>query len=169
LLFDEPTSGLDPESAHAVLQLIRDMTLDGSTVVMCTHHLIEAEGLADQVVMLEEGTDLIAGPPAELARRYWPASEVRIDAEDHSGLDLIAGHDGVRQYARTGGAARVQLDDLKRIPELVAALVEQGVRVTRVEPHEPTLEDLYFAVRRERRAGHEGAVPLIDSSKGGPR
>ena len=149
LLFDEPTSGLDPESAHAVLQLIRDMTRDGSTVVMCTHHLIEAEGLADQVVMLEDGTDLISGRPAELARRYWPADEVLIDAEDRSGLDLIAGAPGVVNYGRTDGAARIQVDALTRVPELVQALTAAGVRITRVAPHEPTLEDLYFAVRRE--------------------
>jgi ABC-2 type transport system ATP-binding protein len=149
LLFDEPTSGLDPESSHAVLQLIRDMTRDGSTVVMCTHHLVEAEGLADQVVMLEDGKDLIAGKPADLARRYWPVDEVLIDAEDRSGLDLIAGAQGVVQYGREGGPARVQLDDLTRVPELVRTLTDAGVRITRVAPHEPTLEDLYFAVRRE--------------------
>ena len=65
LLFDEPTSGLDPESSHAVLELIREMTADGHTVVMCTHLLIEAEGLADQIVVLENGTDLIHGTPGD--------------------------------------------------------------------------------------------------------
>ena len=72
-----------------------------------------------------------------------------IDAEDRSGLDLIAGAEGVVQYGRADGPARVQLDDLARVPELVRALSESGVRITRVAPHEPTLEDLYFAVRRE--------------------
>src|SRR3546814_12264399 len=61
LLYDEPTSGLDPESSHAVLELIREMTGDGSTVVMCTHLLLEAEGLADQVGVMPDGTDLVAG------------------------------------------------------------------------------------------------------------
>src|SRR3954452_15416218 len=70
LLFDEPTSGLDPESSHAVLDLIREMTSDGATVIMCTHLLLEAEGLADQVVVLESGTDLLAGSQEELIRRY---------------------------------------------------------------------------------------------------
>ena len=72
LLFDEPTSGLDPESSHAVLELIREMTGDGSTVVMCTHLLLEAEGLADQVVVLEDGVDVVAAARGELTRRYWP-------------------------------------------------------------------------------------------------
>ena len=63
LLFDEPTSGLDPESSHAVLELIREMTGDGRTVLMCTHLLLEAEGLADQIVVLEDGDDLVSGTP----------------------------------------------------------------------------------------------------------
>ena len=72
LLYDEPTSGLDPESSYAVLDLIREMTAYGHTVVMCTHLLAEAEGLADHIVMMEAGTDLISGSPDELTRRYWP-------------------------------------------------------------------------------------------------
>jgi len=151
LLFDEPTSGLDPESSHAVLELIRDMTDDGHTVVMCTHLLIEAEGLADQVVVLEAGTDLLAGSQEELLRRYWPANLVFFDAEDPATLDTLAGREGVLGYER-GDRVRVQLDDLGRLPDLVAALVGEGVRLTRVEPHQPTLEELYFAVRAERRA-----------------
>src|SRR5947209_3084560 len=66
LLLDEPTSGLDPESGRAVLHLIREMASAGKTVVMCTHLLLEAEGLADQVVMLDQGRDLVAGRPEEL-------------------------------------------------------------------------------------------------------
>jgi ABC-2 type transport system ATP-binding protein len=148
LLFDEPTSGLDPESSHAVLGLIREMTGSGATVVMCTHLLLEAEGLADQVVVLERGADLVAGTPAELTRRYWPHAVVRIDAEDRDALDRLAEATGVVGYDRNGnGHAVVRLDDLARVPDLVFLLAREGVRVTRVEPHEPSLEDLYFAVR----------------------
>jgi ABC-2 type transport system ATP-binding protein len=151
LLFDEPTSGLDPESSHAVLELIRDMTSDGRTVVMCTHLLVEAEGLADQVVILEAGTDLLAGPQDELIRRYWPHPVVTLDAENPMALDRIAEWPGVVGYRRQQ-RVEVQLDDLGRVPDLVSRLAVEGVRLTRVEPHQPSLEDLYFAVRRERRA-----------------
>ena len=150
LLFDEPTSGLDPESSHAVLALIREMTQDGRTVVMCTHLLVEAEGLADQIIVLENGTDLLTGPQEELIRRYWPHQLVRFDAEDPAGLDALSGLDGVLAYRRDG-LAEVQVDDLARVPDLVAHLLGAGVRLTRVDPHEPTLEELYFAVRNERR------------------
>lgn len=155
LLFDEPTSGLDPESSAAVLQLIRQMTEEGRTVVMCTHLLVEAEGLADRVIILESGTDLMAGSPDELMKRYWPDDLVRVDAEDASQLDRLGALPGVLGLSRTNGDAgpvEVRVDDIGRIPDLVSALASTGVRVTRVEPHEPTLEELYFAVREERRS-----------------
>jgi ABC-2 type transport system ATP-binding protein len=152
LLYDEPTSGLDPESSHAVLELIHEMTDDGSTVVMCTHLLLEAEGLADQVVVLQDGADVVSGSPGDLTRRYWPHDMVRIGAEDPAALDGLRTHEGVLGYERADGLATLQLDGIGRVPDLVAALTAAGVRVTRVVPHEPSLEDLYFAVRQG--AGH---------------
>ena len=147
LLYDEPTSGLDPESSHAVLDLIHEMTADGSTVVMCTHLLLEAEGLADQVVVLQDGTDIVDGSPGELTKRFWPDAMVRLGADDPAALDALEHHDGVMGYERTDGVATVRLDRPERVPDLVFALASAGARVTRVEPHEPSLEDLYFAIR----------------------
>jgi ABC-2 type transport system ATP-binding protein len=152
LLFDEPTSGLDPESSHAVLDLIREMTDEGRTVVMCTHLLIEAEGLADQIIVLDNGTDLIHGTQENLIRKYWPGDLVRLDAEDPTQLEQLVGLDGVLGMKRTEDATEVELDDMGRVPDLVAALTAAGVRLTRVDPYHPSLEDLYFAIRRERRA-----------------
>ncbi|MGQ0831743.1 MAG: ABC transporter ATP-binding protein [Microthrixaceae bacterium] len=162
LLYDEPTSGLDPESSHAVLELIREMTADGSTVVMCTHLLLEAEGLADQVVVLQDGTDVVDGSPAELTRRYWPHDVVRIGAEDPEALDALSGRPGVLGYDRHNGVATLRLDGAGRVPDLVAALTSAGARVTRVEPHEPSLEDLYFAVRQESGHSRLGRVEGSD-------
>lgn len=159
LLFDEPTSGLDPESAQAVLELIRDMTADGHTVIMCTHLLSEAEGLADHVVVMEAGATLVSGDPASLTSRYWPGDLVLLDAEAPDQLDRVANWTGVVDYdRRAGDPAEVRLDGPGRIPELVAGLVRDGVRLTRVQPHAPTLEDLYFAVRRH--SGGAGLAPV---------
>jgi ABC-2 type transport system ATP-binding protein len=152
LLYDEPTSGLDPESSFAVLELIHEMAAEGRTVIMCTHLLLEAEGLADQVVVLEGGRDVIAGPPAELTRRYWPDTIVRIAATEPAALVALRGRPGVLGVdLEDDGRAVVRLDDIARVPDLVAVLVAEGTRVTRVEPFTPTLEDLYFAVRGMRQ------------------
>ena len=157
LLYDEPTSGLDPESSYAVLELIREMTGDGRTVVMCTHLLLEAEGLADQVVMLQDGRSLITGAPATLVRQYWPDATVLVDTEDRTSLEILRHQPGVLDVTFHGdgdgdgpgdGPATVSVDDLGRIPDLVLALTSVGARITRVAAVRHTLEDLYFAVRR---------------------
>jgi ABC-type multidrug transport system ATPase subunit len=130
LLLDEPTSGLDPESADAVLTLIDELAASGKAVVMCTHLLIEAEGLADRVVMVEAGRSLAAGAPHELATRYWPNPRV----------DLSVG----------AGSVRVDLDDADEVPALVAMLAAAGVDVNAVVPYRPSLPELYRRVRSER-------------------
>jgi ABC-2 type transport system ATP-binding protein len=166
LLFDEPTSGLDPESSHAVLEMIRDMTADGRTVVMCTHLLLEAEGLAEQVVVLQDGVDVVAGAPTELTARFWPTAVVRVDAEDRERLREVVDLPGVRGFEPADGTrpATVQLDDARRIPDLVLGLSAAGVRLTRVEPHTPSLEDLYFAVRSRRDLADDGGRQLTPSA-----
>ena len=86
LLLDEPTAGLDPESSRAVLALIDDYTMTGVTVVMSTHLLIEAEGLANHVVVMDHGLVLEAGRPDELRSKYFPNQICTFDASDRTGL-----------------------------------------------------------------------------------
>jgi ABC-2 type transport system ATP-binding protein len=155
LLLDEPTSGLDPESSQAVLQLIGELAAGGKAVVMCTHLLLEAEGLADHVVLLQDGRDVVSGPPQELVRRYWPVPEVVVDAEDRDALHrVLTGADGAPPPGVAGvsvaarGGFTVEIDRADRTPQLVQALVATGLRVTKVAPHDPSLEELYLAVRR---------------------
>jgi len=159
VLYDEPTSGLDPESSHAVLELIREMTAQGDTVVMCTHLLLEAEGLADQVVMLQDGRSLVQGAPGDLVRRYWPDHTVLVDAEERADLARLADVPGVLDVQTAAdGPATVVVDDPGRTPDLVFALARHGIRVTRVEVEHHSLEDLYFAVRRSSAENRIGEV-----------
>lgn len=149
LLLDEPTSGLDPESALAVLELIRHMTKDGQTVMMCTHLLLEAEGLADEIVVMQTGTNLKSGSPSELIREYWPVEQVRITSTMPQGLDRLDAHDQVLGFERVDDAAIVDVDSTLSIPAIVADLSKHNVPISSVVPLTPSLEDLYFAIRRE--------------------
>jgi ABC-type multidrug transport system ATPase subunit len=151
-----------------VLELIRTMTDSGATVVMCTHLLLEAEGLADQVVVLDGGVDLVSGTPIDLSRRYWPHAVVRIAGPDPLAIaSTVDGAAGV--LAVDAGVpdapVSVSIDDHGRVPDLVFALAAAGVRVTRVEPYEPSLEDLYFAVRGRTRPGEvpRDSTPLVSA------
>ncbi len=171
LLFDEPTSGLDPESSHAVLEMIREMTDNGRTVVMCTHLLLEAEGLADTVVVMEDGRDLVAGTPVELTRQFWPGTVVLVAAENPQAMAGAAEIEGVIHVEPDSDQSRLRLhlDGEHRTAEIVRALVERGVRLVRVEPIEPSLEDLYFAVRTKKAIADDGGRQLTpNNSEGGP-
>ena len=150
LLLDEPTAGLDPESARAVLNLIRELAGKGRTIVLCTHLLHEAEGVADQVVLMGAGQARIVGSQDDLADRFVTNPAVIIDAEDRAALRGLDRHKHVVS-AEWNGSAHVRLTHLDRLPDLVADLVAAGARLTRVEPDNPTLETLYFEMQRSLR------------------
>jgi ABC-2 type transport system ATP-binding protein len=150
LLLDEPTAGLDPESARAVLNLIRELAGRGRTIVLCTHLLHEAEGVADQVVLMGNGQARIIGSQDDLADRFVTNPAVILDAEDRRALDHLEEHQHVVS-AEWNGSVHVRLTHLDRLPDLVADLVAGGARITRVEPDNPTLETLYFEMQRSLR------------------
>jgi ABC-2 type transport system ATP-binding protein len=167
LLLDEPTSGLDPESALAVLDLIRHMTSDGQTVLMCTHLLLEAEGLADEIVVMQAGTSLKAGRPADLTKDYWPTQQVKISSTMPEALDALVRDENVLEYAREGDSAILDMESHSSIPSIVASLSARNVPITSVVPMSPSLEDLYFAIRREH-GSVEGELEPPGGSSGRP-
>ena len=66
LLLDEITSALDPELVGEVLELVRQLKLDGTTIVMATHEMAFARDVADRVVFLDQGVIVESGPPAQV-------------------------------------------------------------------------------------------------------
>ena len=150
LLLDEPTAGLDPESARAVLDLIRELAGSGRTVIMATHLLHEAEGIADQVILMGAGRARAAGHPTELAGEYMKDPVVILDAENRDVLKNLTRYNGVKGSV-WNGALHVTLHSIEDLPEVVASLVGDGARLTRVEPMTATLEHLYFEMQRQLR------------------
>ncbi len=69
LFLDEPTGALDPQARRNLWDLLRQISAEGRTVVLTTHHMDEAETLCDQVAIMDHGVILEAGPPAALVRR----------------------------------------------------------------------------------------------------
>lgn len=158
---DEPTSGLDPAATREVHQLIQRLRAGGRTVFLATHNLAEAERLCDRVAVLAHGRALAVGSISDLAARLNRGHRLLIEldagrvaqaipllqdlphvtmveaAQDHNGV----GPDGA--LIRVHGAAR------EHVPQLVAALAAAEVPMFRVEPDEPSLEDVYFALEHE--------------------
>ena len=86
VFLDEPTSGLDPQARRATWDLVRELRTDGVTVVLTTHLMDEAEELADDVIIIDHGRVVAAGPTRELTGQA--VGQLRF--EGPPGLDLPA-------------------------------------------------------------------------------
>jgi ABC-2 type transport system ATP-binding protein len=151
LFLDEPTAGLDPSATHQLHQTVRQMARTrGRTVVLCTHNLVEAQALSDRVAVLGGGTLLALGTPAELAHRMSPRLEVTIEidpARHTDAIALVTALDGLTVTSERGGVLRVGGIPRERVPDVAAHLVRAGIPLFRLEPHEPSLTDAYFALQ----------------------
>jgi ABC-2 type transport system ATP-binding protein len=156
LFLDEATSGLDPVSAHHVNELIERMARrEGCTVFMCTHNLVEAQRLCDRVAILEHGRLVALGTPAELTRQYVRRMDVEIEvAEEQTEIalkvlrsmpQLVLGEPN-----KPNGALVVTVNQRESIPDVLASMVQNHVRVYRMAPQEVNLEQVYFTLHEEK-------------------
>ena len=155
VFLDEPTAGLDPQARLATWDLVAGLRTSGATVILTTHYLEEAERLADQVVIVDHGTLVTQGTPAELTGSH---GQLRFRAEpglDTSGL-LIALPPASVVKESPAGAYLVELPD-GIDPQVVATVTawcaEQGVLAKNLRIESRTLEDVFLELTgRELRS-----------------
>ena len=154
LLLDEPTSGLDPEVTRGVRELLTARKAQGSSILLSTHNLAEAERVADRVAVLQERLLALDAPAALRGRVSKDRVDVRLDGPAEGYLDVVA---GVAASAFAEGAwLHVVLGEPdERTPPLVEALVHAGARIIEVRQDAPALEDVYLALvgHSDRSAG----------------
>ncbi|MBA9007696.1 ABC-2 type transport system ATP-binding protein [Actinomadura cellulosilytica] len=130
LFLDEPTTGFDPEARRAFWELIRGLADGGTTILLTTHYMEEAEALADRVGVISDGRILATGTPRELGGRATAEAEV-------SWLDPGEGRRSLRTASPT---------------QVVGELAERfGGEVPELTVTRPTLEDVYLRMLGERR------------------
>jgi ABC-type multidrug transport system ATPase subunit len=148
VVLDEPTTGLDPESRRAVWGTVRGLVDGGAAVVLTTHHLDEAEELADRIAILQAGLVALAGTPEEISASQ-PAT-IRFTLPD--GAPPLPRLPGVQVIA---AAPRVQLRTFALQPtltQLMAWAAEHGLELTGLQARAASLEQAFLAVA-------DGTVP----------
>ncbi|MGW2227715.1 ATP-binding cassette domain-containing protein [Streptomyces formicae] len=148
LFLDEPTTGLDPHSRNGIWDAVRKLAAEGTTVLLTTQYLEEADQLADDIVLIDEGRAAHRGTPAELKAQIGSYAEVVV-AEDEAlsaaavVLDQLTGAEPVlRAEERTVGV--VSLDPSLTLPRLVRELDAAGVPVVDASLRVPTLDDVFL-------------------------
>jgi ABC-2 type transport system ATP-binding protein len=162
IYLDEPTSGLDPSAAKTVRDFVATLRELGRSIVVCTHNLDEAERLCDRIGIMR-GTLLRVDTPAGL-RRHGRGATVRVDLNGarppESFIEAMASLVYVRGARARSGALEVELDDPAReTPDLVAALVGRGARITGVREEAATLEEVYLELVGEAGVRDSRALP----------
>jgi len=151
LFLDEPTTGLDPYGRLALWQVLGDLTAQGTSVLLTTQYIEEAERLAGMIIIIDHGTVIASGTPGQLMAR---AGGDRLELQSPPGQDprRLAGALfalGTGEPAVDAAAGRVVLpvaDGPGILPEVAARLAAAGLQVSGLALRRPTLEEAFLAL-----------------------
>ncbi len=154
LFLDKPTTGLDPAAREQIRTAVRALSEEGTTVLLTTQYLEEADRPADDVVVVSEGRVLACGTPARLKARIGSRAEVAVTArEELAGaaavLDRLTGGRPVLDEERLTVGATV-LDAGITLPRIIRELDTAGVPVTDARLRPPTLDEVFLRLTRVR-------------------
>ena len=150
VFFDEMTTGLDPASRRVAWDLIRRIRERGTTVVLVTHFMDEAEALCDRLVVINRGMVVAAGTPAELIDRFGGGVRVKFsldgqDADWLSSVPHVTGLTRERNRYEVHGTGPV-------LAHVASALLDHGLAPVDLRQERATLEEVFLTLTSEREA-----------------
>jgi len=156
-IFDEPTAQLDVITKHQVWRMIEDLRVDGSTVIVATNEMAEAERLSDRIGIMYRGSLRALGTPEELKDGI-PGGDI-IEAV----VDGSVGDDIIESIRSSVEAVRIDLSDAviriyvnrgeDKIARVVDLFSKGGIRVRQISLKEPSLDDVFFYYTGAKLAG----------------
>ena len=148
IFLDEPTTGLDPRTRTQMWDTIRELVAEGSTIVLTTQYLEEADELADRIALIDHGKLVSLGTPAELKAQVGGA-KLRLEMTDAQQADQAkqivtdALHEEVKVAKSTVTAP---LRDTNQVAGILSQLTVAGLTMTNMAVEQPSMDDVFFAL-----------------------
>jgi len=159
LFLDEPTTGLDPRSRGDLWQMLRDLVREGTTIILTTQYLEEADRLADDIVVLDHGRTVAHGTPDDLKSRI---GDERIDVKVASPAELVPAAAALAAFVGNEPTfdeeALVVTAPIRqgvRVIDVVRALDEAGIDAVDLNRRQATLDDVFLALTSGSPASSE--------------
>ena len=151
VFLDEPTTGLDPRARRETWSLLQGIKGSGTTLLLTTHFMDEAEALCDRVAVVDRGKVIALGTPAELVRGLGGEAVVEVETAPAADPERLRGLEGVRRVEGSGAALRLIVERAHEVvPRLLAALEADGRRLLHLSTRHGTLEDVFLQLTGRR-------------------
>ena len=160
LFLDEPTTGLDPRSRTDLWAVIQELVADGTTLLLTTQYLEEADRLADNIVVIDDGRIIAEGTASQLKSRIGSTIlevSVRSAGAAHTARRVLAAVGAVEEGAGDDMVAVTVPDDGPAVLSAVRLLDAEGVDVHSIAVRQPTLDDVFLQLTGQ------GATDLLAS------
>lgn len=148
IFLDEPTTGLDPRTRTQMWGTIRQLVAAGSTIVLTTQYLEEADELADRIAVIDHGKLVSIGTPAELKAQVGGA-KLRVEVADDTQAEQARGVMADTLPATpqvTRNVVEVAIDDINTVAGVLQAIMAAGVTITNMSVEQPSMDDVFFAL-----------------------
>jgi len=162
IFLDEPTTGLDPRNRSQMWDTIRDLVAQGSTILLTTQYLDEADALADRVAVIDRGRKVAEGAPAELKAKIGTSSlrvQMAEGTDTATAVALAAALTGdTPTVSPTGSGFSVQLGHANDAADVLIALRNHQLDITSAVVEQPSLDEVFFAL-----TGHTSESPIAET------
>jgi oleandomycin transport system ATP-binding protein len=153
IFLDEPTTGLDPAKREDMWDVVRSLVSDGSTVLLTTQYLEEADALADEITVMDHGRVIAHDTPHEL-KRVVGGQRLTVRPTDPARHDdlvaVLRGISGQSPEVDGRGTMTVRVDSDEVLPDVVARLRAAGIAVEEFSLHLPSLDEVFFTLTGTR-------------------
>ena len=165
LFLDEPTTGIDPAGRRAMWRLLEDLAASGTTILLTTHYMAEAEYLADRVGLLADGELVAEGSPEELIREHGGETQLVVQTAGGSAIERVEDVPVPADVGDDGTAVFRNVSPMQSA-EIIRALADANVEYSEMRWTHPTLEDVYLRLAADRDGGLDALAAEMDGPDG---